>query len=233
MGNIVLPNTSLCSIVRDELMNPAGGIKDFIECIVPYVEQAVIVDTGSLDGTREILEELKSIYPNLQIYDRKFDNFADSRNYSLSKIETEKALVLDADERIFSEDIEKLYNFEIKNPDKDFSFYFFYVLPTGEQFGSRDGGHNPRLFKVEGRYYINKKQNFIEQLCNSSREINPKYLFFDFIKIVHFVIDRKSNDKKNKDWYKNVVYKGLDKAPSQIDSFKEWKAFNPYRLNFQ
>lgn len=56
---LVLPNTSLCSIVRDELMNPAGGIKDFMECIVPYVERAVIVDTGSLDGTREVLEEAK------------------------------------------------------------------------------------------------------------------------------------------------------------------------------
>ena len=49
----VLPNTSLCAIVRDEMMNPAGGIADFVDSTVPFVEQAVIVDTGSLDGTRQ------------------------------------------------------------------------------------------------------------------------------------------------------------------------------------
>nr|MBP7708770.1 hypothetical protein [Candidatus Pacearchaeota archaeon] len=52
----ILPDTSLCAIVRDEIINPAqlpgkSGIRSFVESHVPYVEQAVIVDTGSVDGT--------------------------------------------------------------------------------------------------------------------------------------------------------------------------------------
>ena len=56
--NIVLPDVSLAAIVRDEIMNPAGGIVDFVESVIPFLEEAVIVDTGSVDGTREALEEL-------------------------------------------------------------------------------------------------------------------------------------------------------------------------------
>lgn len=80
---VILSDCALCAIVRDEKMNPAGGIKKFVDSHVPFVEEAVIVDTGSIDGTREILEELESQYPNLKVHDIKFKGFADARNYSL------------------------------------------------------------------------------------------------------------------------------------------------------
>ena len=80
-NNIILPDTSICAIVRDEIMNAAKGIVDFVESTVPFVEEAVIVDTGSKDGTREALEELSAVYPNLRVLDRPFDDYASSRNY--------------------------------------------------------------------------------------------------------------------------------------------------------
>src|SRR3989338_11169897 len=83
MERIILPNTALCAIVRDELMNPAGGIENFVRLNVPHVEEAVIVDTGSVDGTREKLEELREQYPHMKVFDHPFDGFANSRNYSL------------------------------------------------------------------------------------------------------------------------------------------------------
>ena len=33
---IVLPDTSLCAIVRDEKMNPAGGVVDFVDSTMPF-----------------------------------------------------------------------------------------------------------------------------------------------------------------------------------------------------
>src|SRR3989338_10813740 len=88
MERIILPNTALCAIVRDELMNPAGGIENFVRLNVPFVEEAIIVDTGSIDGTREALEELQVQYPNLRVVDHKFDGFANSRNVSLKQAKT-------------------------------------------------------------------------------------------------------------------------------------------------
>ena len=48
MKNIVLNNVTLVAIVRDEMINPAGGIEDFVNLAVPFVEKAVIVYTRSI-----------------------------------------------------------------------------------------------------------------------------------------------------------------------------------------
>ncbi|MEK6890666.1 MAG: glycosyltransferase [Nanoarchaeota archaeon] len=96
----ILKNTTLAAIVRDEIMNPAGGVERWLRSTLPYVEEAVVVDTGSIDGTREKLNELSKEFPHLRVYDRKFDDFSSSRNYSLDQVSTKMVLVLDADEII-------------------------------------------------------------------------------------------------------------------------------------
>jgi glycosyltransferase involved in cell wall biosynthesis len=65
----LLPEVELCAIVKDELNNPAGGIEDFVRTVVPFLGGAVIVDTGSSDGTREKLEALSSEFSQLRVYD--------------------------------------------------------------------------------------------------------------------------------------------------------------------
>jgi len=66
-NKIHLSDVSLCAIVCDEMKNFAGGIDSFVESIVPFVEEAVIVDTGSIDGIRERLEEMMSKYKTLKV----------------------------------------------------------------------------------------------------------------------------------------------------------------------
>ncbi|MBP7708242.1 glycosyltransferase [Candidatus Pacearchaeota archaeon] len=110
---IILPDTSLCAIVRDEMINPAqlpgkSGIRSFVESHVPYVEQAVVVDTGSVDGTRQELEQLAAEFPNLRVYDRPFDNYVYARNHSLTLVPTKRALVLDVDELVREDNFRKL-----------------------------------------------------------------------------------------------------------------------------
>ena len=88
--DVVISDTALCAIVRDEMINPAGGIVDFVDSTVPFVEQAVILDTGSVDGTKEALEELNSKYPNLTVAHDKFRGYAQSRNQALGLVETKR-----------------------------------------------------------------------------------------------------------------------------------------------
>jgi len=72
-----IPRFSLCAIVRDEIQNPTGGVEDFLAWTLPFVEEAVVVDTGSIDGTKEILTRAQEIYPHLKVYDPTFEGFAE------------------------------------------------------------------------------------------------------------------------------------------------------------
>lgn len=81
---------SLCMIVKNEEKNLAkclDSVKDFID-------EIVIIDTGSIDKTKEIAKR----YTN-RVYDFVWCNdFAKARNFSLSKASNDWVLVLDADE---------------------------------------------------------------------------------------------------------------------------------------
>ena len=84
MVSSVLPDTTLAMIVRDEIENPAGGIERFLNFAMPHVEAAVIVDTGSIDGTWDVLQHYAEQCVYLRLFQRQWDNFAPSRNFSLS-----------------------------------------------------------------------------------------------------------------------------------------------------
>src|SRR3989338_2370650 len=127
----VLPDTSLCSMVRDEEMNPAGGIERFVETIAPHVEEAIIVDTGSLDRTKEILIDLRNKHKNLKVCECLFNSFAQARNVALSYVRTKRALILDADEIIDEEGFASLAGLIKKSPKKSINLNFINVYPDG------------------------------------------------------------------------------------------------------
>lgn len=70
-----------------------------------WAKKIVVIDSLSNDETLEILQG----YPQVEVFHRKFDSFANQCNYGLSKIESTWVLSLDAD-YILSED----FNVEIK-----------------------------------------------------------------------------------------------------------------------
>lgn len=233
---IVLPDVSLAAIVRDELMNPAGGIVDFVDSTVPFVEEAAIVDTGSKDGTREALEELQARYPQLRVFDKKFEGYDSSRNFSLAQVRTKSVLVLDADERIREQDFSRLAEMKKKYPSRDYGFRFknCAISKLEDDFIS---GHNPRLFLKEGKHYGTNYLCFEENLYDQKkRRVNCQgYYFFTDLVINHFVTTGSDNNRKIKDWYENVIKPGLatNTAPSDLPGFREWKRYNPRREEFR
>ena len=244
-NGIILPDVSLCAIVRDEKMNPAGGIERFVASHVPFVEEAVIVDTGSLDGTREILEKLEGEFKNLKIYDHKFNGFADARNYSLSKVKTKYALVLDADELITHEKPSndwKIIHEKLKLGEERYNIQIKSILPNGRE----------KIFEEVhgGRLSITSKMRYKHSLF----ECMTKDLFLNEsfelkFCINHFVPSRERLEKKVERLYvqnpinfrfgmvdvgnfeKEIINKNI--APSQIPGFTEWKSYNPQRDNYE
>lgn len=83
---------SLCMIVKNEEKH----LTKCLNSVKGYVDEIVIIDTGSTDSSKEIASRYTD-----RIYDFKWCNdFAKARNFSLSKATNDWVLILDADECI-------------------------------------------------------------------------------------------------------------------------------------
>jgi len=80
-----------------------NAFPEIIRCLdsLSYVcDEIYIVDGGSSDGTYEWLESVKKIY-NLKLYQRKFDNHKNQRNFILEKTPRKGwVITLDSDESL-------------------------------------------------------------------------------------------------------------------------------------
>ncbi len=76
-------------------LNEEKNIKRAIESILDVADEIIVVDSGSTDKTVEVAEKLGA-----KVFFRKFSNFADQKNWAMSKANNEWILSLDADEEI-------------------------------------------------------------------------------------------------------------------------------------
>lgn len=91
---------SLCMIVRDE----EATLKRCLDTAKDLVDEIIIVDTGSIDKTKEIAYDYTDKVYNFEW----IDNFAAARNFSFSKATKEYIFYLDADDVILEDDRGKL-----------------------------------------------------------------------------------------------------------------------------
>lgn len=81
---------SLCMIVKNEEEN----LKNCLSKVLDFVDEIIIVDTGSTDNTKTIASKFTDKIYNFQWC----DDFAKARNFSISKSSKDWILVIDADE---------------------------------------------------------------------------------------------------------------------------------------
>ncbi len=104
---------SLCMIVKNE----AYFLDECLRSARPYVDQIVVLDTGSTDASIEIARHLADVVEGFDWV----DDFSAARNASLALASGEWILVLDADERISQEDFALIHR-TIASTEKD-GFY--------------------------------------------------------------------------------------------------------------
>lgn len=91
-----MPSISLCMIVKNE----EKVLSRCLESVRELVEEIIIVDTGSTDGTKKVAERYTD-----KIFDFTWqDDFSAARNYSFRQATMEYILWLDADDVILPPD---------------------------------------------------------------------------------------------------------------------------------
>ena len=90
-----MPTISLCMIVKNE----EAVLARCLDSIADLMDEIIIVDTGSTDGTKDIALQYTS-----KVYDFKWrSDFSAARNYSFSKANMDYIYVADADEVLDAE----------------------------------------------------------------------------------------------------------------------------------
>ncbi|MDB9304571.1 glycosyltransferase family 2 protein [Nodularia spumigena CS-591/12] len=141
--------------------NEAPNIERTLQKLT-WAKRIVVIDSYSTDETLEIL----SSYPQVEVFQRKFDSFANQCNYGLTKITSPWVLSLDADYILTDELIHELKTLPIEPDINSYSFRFKYcifgkplrgtllpprkVLYNKEKAIYQDDGHAHRVL-VNGR----------------------------------------------------------------------------------
>ncbi|WP_440897014.1 glycosyltransferase [Amphibacillus sp. Q70] len=186
------PKITLCMIVKNE----DTFLEKCLSSVQSSVEEIVIIDTGSTDGTIDIAKKFQA-----KIYHYQWDNhFANARNEALPKATGDWILWLDADECLDTQDSE-IYKKILK--DKKENILFLPITSfIGERLDTQDQEsyihYQPRLFRNhQGIHFINRIH---ETLDGNPSEITTGILD---LSILHYgyideVAGKKDKSTRNK-----------------------------------
>ncbi len=105
-----VPGLTVCMIVRDERDN----LQELLSTVVENVDDVIVVDTGSTDGSEEVAERRGA-----RVFHRPWDDdFAAARNRGLEEVRTSHAMWLDADDRMKGEDLRRIRDAVVAEPGR-------------------------------------------------------------------------------------------------------------------
>lgn len=181
------PIVSLCMIVKNE----EKMIEGCLESVKDFVDEIIIVDTGSTDNTINLINDkyeiLKTKGINCKLhYFEWVNDFAKARNEALKLANGKWILYLDADERLKYPDFKYLKKV-LNNSDSKIGGYICNIVSIHKNLtGSSEthkGGY-PRIFKNLGYPKVKFMGRVHEQITPSLRENNLELVFTD-IEIEH------------------------------------------------
>ncbi len=212
--NLIYPRLSVCMIVRNEEEN----IQTAINSIKDLSDEIIVVDTGSEDKTKDI-----AIASGAKVFDFQWnDNFAEARNFSLSKATGDWILILDADEVISYRDHSAIREI-INNPEnRNTAFvlttrnyidkiYGNWIENRGDYIEEKGvgwvAGEKVRLFPNDSRiFYENPVHEFIERSIENAGIIIKKC----DVPVHHYGKLNPDKEKQKKEYYYNISSKKID-----------------------
>lgn len=206
---------SLCMIARDE----EKVIRRCLESVQGLVDEIVIVDTGSLDRTKEIAREFTD-----KVYDFTWINdFSAAKNEAIRKASSKWILILDADEYVQPDDHailrEMLSNYD---PNKNHAF----ILPI---LNILDNSSKHWLESSAARIINNHSDVYFyrpihEQVICTQGEIPTSYYSF---KIFHTGYTKEISESKNKTERNLAIFKTMGEK-QQLKEYDYFTLGNEY-----
>ncbi len=139
------PLISLCLIVKDE----AHQIEKCLQSVLSVIDEIIVVDTGSTDGTQEICRQYGA-----KVIEVPWENsFAKARNIGLQHAVGEWILWMDADEELSGDDQDVLRQAVISSKSNALFLKVIHYLGTKKEEASPQ--HSFRLAQI--RLFRNKK----------------------------------------------------------------------------
>lgn len=198
---------SLCTIVKNEEL----FIKDFIKNIKAYVDQIIIIDTGSTDNTVKIARGLGAF-----VFSIKWnDNFAEARNQALKYVNTDWVLVLDADEKLESDNKDILRELTNSINSKDIVIFSFpqYIYASQENLGKIQYKYS--LF--QNRKELKYEKEIHEILVNSDHQKEAKIIINNEVKVLNYgSIGTLERNKDKREKYLKALEICNNKYPDDI-----------------
>lgn len=135
-------------ICRDE----ADRIEDCLRSLQGWVDEIVVLDSGSRDGTLEIARRYTD-----KVWSTDWPGYGPQRNRALSKLRSDWVLYIDADERA-SPELRAEIDRQLSDPALDRNLFRIpwrtWLFGAPLRFG-RYSAPQARLFKREGAYFRN------------------------------------------------------------------------------
>lgn len=151
---------SLCLIVKNE----ESVLERCLDSVKDFVDEFIVVDTGSTDNTKSIAEKY-----NAKIYDFEWCNdFAKARNYSFSLATKDYILWLDADDFIPEVQAQKLKKLKLELKENIDSVTMLYSCLRNEKDETIFSLRRHRLVKRSNNYkWIGRIHEYLSVYGNS------------------------------------------------------------------
>lgn len=144
---------SVCMIVKDE----AETIREAIENFQAFADEIVVVDTGSTDGTLDLLKEL----PVVLLEEPWQGDFSAARNKGLDAATSSWIMWMDADDRIAPASVGAIKAFKKAQRDRVFVFELINAplgVTVGESFYQIRIFPNDERIRFKGKIHENVRE---------------------------------------------------------------------------
>jgi glycosyltransferase involved in cell wall biosynthesis len=199
------PFISLCMIVKNE----EKVIGRCLSSVAHLVDEVIIVDTGSIDKTKQVVSNFTS-----KVYDFTWVNdFSAARNFAASKASGEWILVLDADEYIDEENFED-FKAELKRDNGIYDAYTAKILNFTGNFGENLlQNHHDRVYKNNaGIIYYRKIHEQFKNINNEELHMKNSPLLIFHSGYLNYTVGEKKKSERNKELLDKEISSGANKA---------------------